>query len=226
MSAMRNWDDEVAHLLVIGRDREAAELAVRHLVRQSVEQGAPMEPLAQLDLLAPPLGTVIAGIGDDQLDMPTPCDEFTVEGVLDHMLSGAVAFSAAFQGETPGPLPTGVDKRALVGGALGSLVEAMHRPHALEQEIAAPFGVVPGEAFARFVVLDGLVHGWDLATATGQPYDPPEALVRAVQAFADEALPPLRNGETFGKPTPAPDTASPIERLAAFTGRSLNGGQQ
>ena len=38
-----------------------------------------------------------------------------------------------------------------------------------------PFGEVPGAVFARFVVFDGLVHGWDLATATGQTYAPADA---------------------------------------------------
>ena len=45
---------------------------------------------------------------------------------------------------------------------------AIRSPGALDRTVAAPFGDTPGEAFARFVVLDGLVHGWDLATATGQ----------------------------------------------------------
>ena len=78
---------------------------------------------------------------------------------------------------------------------------------------------MPGETFARFVVLDGLVHGWDMATATGQPYEPPDELVAAADAFAHQALDPLRDGQTFAAAVePAPD-ASPIERLAAYTGR-------
>jgi uncharacterized protein (TIGR03086 family) len=72
------------------------------------------------------------------------------------------------------------------------------------------------------VALDGLVHGWDLAIASGQPYEPPDDVVAAVHAFARDAITPeLRDGETFAaERTPGPG-ASPIERLAAFTGRSL-----
>jgi uncharacterized protein (TIGR03086 family) len=186
-----------------------------------------MGPLEQLDQLAPHLGAVVGGIRDDQLDEPTPCEKYTVAGVLEHMLGGATAFAAGFRGEAPpGPVPPDGPLPVRVMSALGSLVEAMHAPGALERDIEAPFGTVPGDDFARFVVLDGLVHGWDLAIATGQPYDPPEALVRAVQAFADDALPPLRDGETFAPPTPVSNNATPIERLAAFTGRSLNGVHQ
>jgi uncharacterized protein (TIGR03086 family) len=75
--------------------------------------------------------------------------------------------------------------------------------------------------FARFVVLDGLVHGWDLAAATGQPYDPPAALVADVTAFAQGTLDGLRDGETFGPATEPPADATPIERLAAYTGRTV-----
>ena len=58
-----------------------------------------------------------------------------------------------------------------------------------------------------------------MAVATGQPYDPPDELVAAVDAFAHQALDPLRDGQTFADAVePAPD-ASPIERLAAYTGR-------
>ena len=80
---------------------------------------------------------------------------------------------------------------------------------------------MPGETFARFVVLDGLVHGWDMAMATGQPYEPSDALVADVEAFAQGALAPLRDGTTFAEPVEPPPSATPIERLAAFTGRRV-----
>lgn len=180
-----------------------------------------MEPLEQLDQLAPRLGAVVDGIRDDQLDGPTPCAGFTVSDVLDHMIGGATTFAAAFRGESPKTLPTSGDRRDQVRCALGELVDAMHSPGALDRTIAAPFGDSPGESFARFVVLDGLVHGWDLARATGQGYDAPESLVAAVVDFAREAVPPLRDGSTFGPEADAPANATPIDRLAAFTGRTI-----
>jgi hypothetical protein len=55
--------------------------------------------------------------------------------------------------------------------------------------------------------------------ATGQAYAPPEELVHAAKAFARKTLDPLRDGQTFAAAVePAPD-ATPIERLAAYTGR-------
>lgn len=221
--AMTDWDREVERLVEHGRDREAAALAVRHLSGPS-RQGAPMDPIEQLDQLAPVLGGVVSQIDPGQLDEPTVCAEFTVRGVLEHMATGATAFAAAFRGQ-PAPSADGNgsdDPLARFGSAMTGLMDAVRSPGALDRTITAPFGEVPGPAFARFVVLDGLVHGWDLATATGQSYDPPAALVADVQAFAEEAIvPAMREAEMFAEPVEAPADATPIERLVAFTGRQL-----
>ena len=179
-----------------------------------------MDVLSQLDELGPLLGGVMGGLRPDQLDVPTPCADFTVRGVLEHMVGGATAFAAGFRGEQA-QAPDTSDPLAAIGPALSDLVGAIQAPGALDRTIEAPFGTVAGQTFARFVVLDGLVHGWDLATATGQPYEPSDALVAEVHAFAVDALAPLRDGTTFAEPTEAPPSATPIERLAAFTGRSV-----
>jgi uncharacterized protein (TIGR03086 family) len=213
----------VAKLIEMGRDKEAADLAVapdrRFEDAPQSTQGEPMEVLDQLDQLGPLLAGVVGGIRPDQLDNPTPCAKFTVRGVLEHMIGGATLFAAAFRGLEPGR-PDLTDALAGFVPALTGLADAMHSPGALGRTIAAPSGQVPGDAFARFVVLDGLVHGWDLATATGQSYNPPDELVADAQTFAEQAVDPLRDGDTFASATEPPPSAKPIERLAAFTGRT------
>jgi uncharacterized protein (TIGR03086 family) len=204
---------DVIGLIEVGRDREAAR-------RGALESGGPMEPLTQLSQLAPLLSGVVAGVQPDQLDLPTPCAEFTVRGVFEHMISGATAFAAAYRGETP-PEPDVSDVLAGFGPALQNLGAAMSAPDALDRTVAAPFGEVRGETFARFIVLDGLVHGWDIATATGQTYAPSDELVAAADAFAHQSLDQLRDGTTFAAAVPPATDASPIERLAAYTGRQL-----
>ena len=176
------------------------------------------DPLTQMDQLGPHLGGVVGGITPDQLDAPTPCVEFDVRGVLEHMVGGATAFAAAFRGERAAE-PDLTDPLAAFGPALGDLAAAISAPGALDRTVAAPFGDLPGETFARFVVLDGLVHGWDMAVATGQDYAPPDELVAEVEAFAHGAIDPLRDGSTFGPAVDATADATPIERLAAYTGR-------
>lgn len=183
-----------------------------------------MQPLEQLDQLGPILGDAVSGIGPDQLDAPTPCADFSVRGVLEHMISGATMFAAAFRGE---PAPTegagaAGDPVEGFGAAITGLVEAIQSPGALDRRIEVPFGTLAGHDFARFVVLDGLVHGWDLTTATGHPYAPPESLVTAVDAFARQTITSdMREAGMFGHPTDPPTDATPIERLVAFTGRTV-----
>jgi uncharacterized protein (TIGR03086 family) len=158
------------------------------------------------------------GVGATRI--PTPCTQVTVQGVLEHMIAGATMFTAAYRGHAA-PEPDLRDVLAGIGPSLQALGDAINAPGALDRTIASTFGPMSGEAFARYIVLDGLVHGWDLATATDQPYDPRDQLVDAADAYARQTLDPLRVGETFADGIDAPADASPIERLAAYTGRRL-----
>lgn len=180
-----------------------------------------MDPLAQFDQLGPVLGGVVAGLRGDQLDLPTPCGEYSVRGVLEHMIGGATMFAAAYRGDAPTTPELG-DPIAGIQAALGELSTAITAPGALDRTIDAPFGTIDGETFARFVVLDGLVHGWDMATATGQAYDPPDALVADVDAFAHQMVDGLRDGPAFGSAVEPPAGCTPMEALAAYTGRRVS----
>jgi uncharacterized protein (TIGR03086 family) len=201
----------VTRLIEAGLDRAAAEQGLDH-------HGGTMDPLTQLGQVGPLLAGVVGNLTSDDLDRPTPCAEYTVRGVLEHMIGGATAFAAAYRQESPSE-PDLTDVLAGFGPALENLFGAVTAPGALDKTIAAPFGDIAGDAFARFIALDGLVHGWDLATATGQPYNPPDDLVAEVEAFARQAIDPLRDGQTFDEPVEPTADATPIERLAAYTGR-------
>jgi uncharacterized protein (TIGR03086 family) len=212
----------VAELIALGRDREAVELATRE--RHIHRGGEPMDGVQQLEELMPMLQKVVDGIAPEQLDLPTPCVGFTVAGVLEHMIGGATAFAPAFRGEAA-PVLAGNDPGAGTTierwhRAMAELGEAVHSPGAQERTVASPFGDVPGSMFARYVAFDGLVHGWDLASATGQPYDPPAELVVEAEAYARQLItPPMRDGDTFAAEVEASVDANPIQRLVAFSGR-------
>lgn len=185
-----------------------------------------MEPIEQLAIIIPTLTGIVGRIQPAQLDNATPCATFTVQGVLDHMISGARASATALRGEEPGPaMPAQADPEkhpvTEFRQAMVELLDAINAPGALERTVSAPFGDVPGSAFARFVALDGLIHGWDLATATNQSYDPPDEVIAAVAAFAREAVTPeMRDGDTFANESEAPKGAGRLEQLVAFSGRS------
>jgi uncharacterized protein (TIGR03086 family) len=165
------------------------------------------------------------GIQPEQLDNSTPCAAFTVSGVLGHMTGLASAFAPAFRGEAPadsGPSDSG-DNDLLTSFqlAMDGLLDAVQSPGALDRTIESPAGPIPGATFARFVALDGLIHGWDLATATQQQWDPPEDLVLEVDSFARQALAPEMRGDRFAPATLAAPDATPLLSLVAFSGRTV-----
>ncbi len=190
-----------------------------------------MEPSDQLAVIIPTLIEIVDRLDADQLDNATPCVDFTVHGVLEHMMGGASAFAPAFLGEPPAeavatdatlPAPTDQVPAGEFRMAMTSLLDSVNAPGAMERMIDAPFGRVPGSVFARFVAFDGLIHGWDISTAVGRPYDPPADVVADVTGFAHEALgPDLRDGDTFAVATAAPAGAGPLEQLVAFSGRAV-----
>jgi len=201
----------VASLIEAGLDRAAARQGLDH-------DGGTMDALTQLGQIGPLLAGVVGNIAPDDLNRPTPCTEYTVRGVLEHMIGGATLFAAAYRREVPSE-PDLSDVLAGFGPALENLFGALSAPGSLDQKIAAPFGEVSGDDFARYIALDGLVHGWDLATATGQPYNPPDDLVAVIEAYAHQAVDPLRDGDAFSAAVEPASDATPIERLAAYTGR-------
>jgi uncharacterized protein (TIGR03086 family) len=188
-----------------------------------------MEPTEQLAVIIPALTDLVDRIEADQLDNATPCANFDVQGVLDHMIGGATSFVPAFRGESqpqsataPAAVAPGQVPAAEFRFAMESLLAAVSSAGAMERTISAPFGDVPGSVFARFVAFDGLIHGWDLASGTGQAYSLPEPVIAAVDGFARDAVAPeMRDGDTFAAETRAPDGSSRLEQLVAFSGRSV-----
>lgn len=182
-----------------------------------------MNGVEQLDEVMPLLEKLVDGIRPDQLDNPTACAKFTVTGVLEHMIGGVAHFAPTFRGL---PAGTGVEFGGTLQerwhSAMVELLGAMHSPGAEDRITAAPFGDVPASTFFRYTVFDGLLHGWDLSTATSQSYEPREELVAEVDVFIRQLLvPEMRDGDTFAAETEAPPEASLLERLVAFSGRQL-----
>jgi uncharacterized protein (TIGR03086 family) len=185
-----------------------------------------MEPTEQLSYILPTLIAMVDRIEPGQLNNSTPCTEFTVHDVIDHMIVLGGSFAHLFRGEeapeSNAPAVYGWVPAAEFRKAMDDLLDAVKSPGAMERTISASVGDMPGSAFARFVAFDGLIHGWDLASATGLDYELPPAVIASVDEFARGAVTSeMRDGDTFKEPTTAPEDASQMERLVAFSGRSL-----
>ena len=140
------------------------------------------EVLTDLDRALTATEAVVAGIGADQWAAPTPCTELDVRGVLNHLVRGNLLFVAVIRGE-PRPDPAadhlGDDPLAAYQRAAGRLREAFSAPDVLDSVYKAPFGTGPGAVLAHVRAVEVLVHGWDLARATGQPWRIPRRRCRA-----------------------------------------------
>ena len=180
----------------------------------------------QLDLgpQAAEVARVVAGIRDDQLGDPTPCAGTSVAGLLAHVVGLTTAFRMAAEktpvpgqaSASPGDLPA--DWRTRLTAQLDALVAAWRRRSAWEG-MAEAGGVTMPAPVAAIVALDEvLVHGWDLAVATGQDYAADPASVAACREFAEQAAVDPQPG-LFGPPVPVPDDAPPLDRLLGLTGR-------
>lgn len=182
-----------------------------------------MDGSEQLSIIIPMLKGVAGRIRSDQLGAVTPCADFDVAGVLGHMTGLASGFAPMFLGEEPsqvGSLPADASATDRFNHAMDQLQDAVTSPGALERTIQTPGGPMPGAVFARLVAFDGLVHGWDLASATQQDWEPPEQLVSEVDTFAREAITAeMRNGDAFAPEQQPPANANTMLRLVAFTGR-------
>jgi uncharacterized protein (TIGR03086 family) len=221
-------DDTTARLVTLGRDGDAARLQATGGTGSTHLGRIRMDTQEQLEAVLPALLDVVANITPDQLDNPSPCANFTVRGVLGHMIGGAGFFAAQLRGDgVPTPPPEGTD----LGGddpvatcrtAMEDLGAAAATPGASNRVIVTPFGEMTGDRALRYLALDGTVHTWDLARATGQPFTPSEALVAEVMSTARQTITPnLRDGDTFAEATAVPANASTLEQLIAFTGRTL-----
>jgi uncharacterized protein (TIGR03086 family) len=171
---------------------------------------------------------IVEGIGDEQLDAPTPCPGYTVAAMIDHVGGLAQAFRAAAAKDLgpltdtapqPGASALAPDWRRQVPEHLAGLGQAWSDPAAWEGMTRAGGVDLPGEVAGLVAIDELVVHAWDLAVATGQPYDPTDELVGAAAAFAGSFDDADRDGTLFGPVVAVPDGAAPLHRLLGLTGR-------
>ena len=213
-------DDQVGRLIELGRDGEAAHLAVRDAGSPVETEDAVIGPLEQFDVLIPAFMRLARDGREDLLELPTPCDGWVVRDLLAHANGGARMFAAVFEGRAVRERELGDRPADTAEEALAEFDEAIRGPGALAQLVDTPFGNLPGEVFARIAALDLLMHTWDLSQATGEAATVPEEVVAAVDEFARQALTDdMRTPGLVGPEVSAPPNASRLYSLAAFTGR-------
>lgn len=174
---------------------------------------------------------LVDAVGPDQWERPTPCGDWTVRQLLNHLVGGNRLFTRVLRGEQlpppdqlgrrSGEDQLGDDPAAAFRETAGELLDAFGLPGVLERAHTVPAGTLPGPAVLHLRTVETLVHGWDLARATGRPAPFPEELAEGELAFSRDLLGRLPEGrQPFAPPQPVGDDAPSIDRLAALLGRA------
>jgi uncharacterized protein (TIGR03086 family) len=170
---------------------------------------------------------VLGAVRDDQLTDPTPCTGTSVGAMIDHVVGLTEAFRQAAEKAQPagGPRADAAhlspDWRTRVPDQLDALVTAWRAPGAWDGETEIAGMRMPAAAAATAALNEVLIHGWDLAVATGQEYRPDPVSTQACfdfgAAFAQGA--PQARDQMYGPVVPVPEDAPVFDRLLGQAGR-------
>ncbi|MGW4050599.1 TIGR03086 family metal-binding protein [Streptomyces sp. NPDC004779] len=165
---------------------------------------------------------LVSGTDDASLGAPTPCAEYDVRALLNHLFAVVVNFQALAAKEaadfsaTPDRLAE-PEWRERFAVETGKLVEAWAAPGA-EEGTSGAMGL-PARTVGAMVLLDLTVHAWDLARATGREFEPAPEVVAGLVDEVEGMAPMARKMNVFGDAVELPPGASTFERLLATTGR-------
>jgi uncharacterized protein (TIGR03086 family) len=170
---------------------------------------------------------VLANITDDQLSAPTPCEQLRLSELAAHIGGLALAFTAAAHKEfgplTDTPPANGAelddDWRASYPVRLAELARAWQEPVAWEGMTRAGGVDFPGEVGGAIALTEVVIHGWDVAAATGQHYEADPDTIDAVLAHVTQVAAEGPVEGLFGPAIPIADDAPALDRAIALSGR-------
>lgn len=178
------------------------------------------EASARYTRLAATMTERVDGVPDDRWDNPSPCAGWTARDLVKHLVDTHGMFGGFVeQSLAPGP-EVSKDPAGAWASGRDQMQAWLDDPAVAEREFQGLGGTsTMQDAVNRFICFDLLVHGWDLARATGQDetIDPAElpTLWEDTEAFGDN----IRSEGTCGPEVIAPEDATEQERLLAFLGR-------
>ncbi|GHE10012.1 TIGR03086 family metal-binding protein [Streptomyces alanosinicus] len=168
-------------------------------------------------------------VTDEQLTARTPCPDCAVRNLLGHVQLLSVAFRDAARKDLGATTDTAPDAavpdigpgwREELPKALDDLADAWRDPAAWTGMTRAGGVDLPGEVAGAVVADELVIHGWDLARATGLSYAPDPAALAAAHGFLlMAAADPNRDNSPFGPAVPVPEDAPLLDRAVGLSGR-------
>jgi uncharacterized protein (TIGR03086 family) len=164
---------------------------------------------------------VFARVTVDQMSAPTPCTEWDVSALVDHVIGGN-GWVQQLAGREIASVPE-EKSEALAASAAGAQ-SVFAADDGMSRMFELPFGTMPGVAFVGLRASDVFMHAWDLAKATGQSTDlDPELAAEALAAAKMRIQPAMRGaGRPFQAEQACPEGRPVADQFAAFLGRVVD----
>jgi uncharacterized protein (TIGR03086 family) len=178
----------------------------------------PTDELASAEAALGALQHVLHPIARDELSRSTPCSEYDVMQLTDHLLNSITLLGGAAGAELP-ERDTGDSLERQVIGAARPALDAWHR-RGMNETVRLGTNEIPATFAVSILSIEFLVHGWDYAAATEHPINVAESLADYVLGLAKNVITPEGRATVgFADPVAVPDDAPALDRLIAFTGR-------
>lgn len=169
---------------------------------------------------------VVQGVRQDQLELPTPCAEWDVRTLINHLMTTSGHMSELVARKQPVDMPALMATDFMTGDwakdyavQVDKAAAAWALPGATEGTFAMHGPPYPAEALAGMFLSELVTHGWDLARATSQTLNIPEELAAKALELNKGMAPEGRTQGLFGEPVPVGEAASTLDKAVAIAGR-------
>ncbi|GAA0911692.1 TIGR03086 family metal-binding protein [Virgisporangium aurantiacum] len=179
-----------------------------------------MQESSLIALAVPPTLAVVRAIPADRLDAPTPCGDWTVQDLVDHQLQWGPALVAAARKELLTPDPVSKGAPVDLERHFAALTAAWSEPAAWTgvTRLGGPMEL-PAAMIGGMVLGEVVVHGWDLAVATGQRPEWPAEVLECTHEEVAKTAEQGRAMHVYGPAVAVPDDAPLLDRILGLTGR-------
>lgn len=176
-----------------------------------------LTPVTAADAALAVIQPVLRNLTAEDRPKPTPCTEFSCHEVVEHLFGSLVQLGAMAGAQVQNPNEGSLENRISVMAA--QAIDAW-RGVDLDSMVSGPGGRdMPASVAASILPVELVLHGWDLAQASGQQIHISDELVDYLRALAEIVVPPARSGGAFADEVPSASNSSALDRLAAFAGR-------
>jgi uncharacterized protein (TIGR03086 family) len=169
----------------------------------------------------------VHAVRDDQWSNPTPCTDWDVRALVNHIVYETLWMPPLIEGKTLEEVgdrfdgdQLGQDPAGAWEEAAATALAALAPEGVTERTVQTSGGPTPAEHYLTELLFDGVIHGWDLAQGIGVAHTIDPATAADLLTWVQAALPALEASGAFAAPVPTPDDADASTRLIALSGRT------